>query len=118
MDCPEHCPVFDQRCRESCACPGEVNKRQPMGIASSIEVIIFRVGSMDNWFACEDACHDAPRARWSRTSSKLGKESGRSPNGCSTHPLALGNYKFAERRIAEVHRLVEQGIKHRREVAG
>ena len=67
-----------------------------MGITAPVKIIVFRVGSMDNRFACEHACHDAPRSGWSRTASKLGKGDRRSPNGYSTHPLALGNYKFTE----------------------
>src|SRR6266446_9974238 len=89
-----------------------------MGITAPVKIIVFRVGSMDNRFACEHARHDAPRSGWSRTASKLGKGDRRSPNGYGTHPLALGNYKFAERRLAKTHRLLQHCIEHRGEIAG
>src|SRR5262249_50269384 len=71
----------------------------------------------NNRFARQDTRHDAPRGGPPRTASGLGKGAGRSPNSNSTHSLALGNYKFAERCPAKVHRFIEQGIKDRGEVA-
>src|SRR5262245_42123701 len=113
MDRPEHHAVFDQRDSKCGACSSEVNKHQPVGIAASIKVIISHVEGMDNWFASEDACHDAPRRRWSGTHSNLGKGGWRSPNGNSPNPLTLCNYKFTERRFAEPHRLFEHCIEYR-----
>src|SRR5437870_8164483 len=89
-----------------------------MVITASVKVIIFRVSSMDNWFAFEDACHDAPRSGWSRTPSQLGKGGRSSPDDSSTDPLTLGNYEFAECRLAQAHRLLEHCVEHRREITG
>jgi len=76
-------------------------------VAESIKLIISRIDGMDNRFASEDACHDAPRRRWSGTHSNLGKGGWRSPNGNSPNTLTVRNYKFAERRLAEPHSLLK-----------
>jgi len=73
VDRPKHRPFFDQRHRESRARSGEINQHLPVGIAASVKFIILRIESMDNRFACEDACHNASRCRRSRAPSNLGK---------------------------------------------